>query len=71
MSDFAFLPFGGGQRRCVGDQFAMMESLVTLVVLLRDFDFELAIHPNEVGMKTGATIHTDNGLPVRVKKRKL
>ncbi len=70
-SDFAFLPFGGGQRRCIGDQFAMMESLVTLVMLLRSYDFEMAIHPNEIGMKTGATIHTAKGLPVRVKRRKL
>lgn len=64
-SDFAFLPFGGGARKCVGDQFAMMEAAVTLSMLLNKLDFELAIPPEEVGMKTGATIHTMNGLQMK------
>lgn len=67
-ADFAFLPFGGGQRKCVGDQFAMLESTVTMAMLLKDFDFEFAINPDDVGMQTGATIHTMNGLQMRVKK---
>ncbi|CAB1105090.1 unnamed protein product [Ectocarpus sp. CCAP 1310/34] len=70
-SDFAYLPFGGGQRKCVGDQFAMMESVVGLAMLTRRFEFELMIEPEEVGFYTGATIHTRNGLPMRVKKRVL
>ena len=34
-SDFAFLPFGGGARKCVGDQFAFTEATVALTMLLR------------------------------------
>ncbi|KAJ1390270.1 cytochrome P450, partial [Ochromonadaceae sp. CCMP2298] len=68
-SDFAFMPFGGGSRKCVGDQFAMMESITTVAVILQDFDLTLAIPAAEVGMRTGATIHTENGLMMRISRR--
>jgi len=70
--DYAYLPFGGGQRKCVGDQFAIFESIVSLAMLMRRFDFELdeSKHPDgECGMTTGATIHTTNGLHVKLKRR--
>ena len=41
-TDFAFMPFGGGARKCVGDQFAMMEATVALAGFLRNYDFEFA-----------------------------
>ena len=34
-ADFAFIPFGGGARKCVGDQFALLEATVALAMLLR------------------------------------
>lgn len=61
-SDFAFLPFGGGQRKCIGDQFAVLEAAATLSILLNNYEFTFAIPAEDVGMKTGATIHTFNGL---------
>jgi cytochrome P450 len=67
-TDFAFLPFGGGARKCVGDQFAMMEATVTMAMVLNNYDFTFAIPPEEVGMKTGATIHTMNGLQMTARK---
>jgi len=70
-SDFAFLPFGGGARKCIGDQFAVMEAAITMSVVLNNFDFAFEGSPDDVGMQTGATIHTMNGLkmrPTRVKK---
>jgi cytochrome P450 len=44
-SDFAFLPFGAGERKCVGDQFALLESAVTIIMLYRRFEFSLDMEP--------------------------
>ncbi|KAK3444642.1 hypothetical protein EUGRSUZ_A00911 [Eucalyptus grandis] len=69
VSDFAFLPFGGGPRKCVGDQFALMESTVALAMLLQKFDVELKGSADSVELVTGATIHTKNGLWCNIRKR--
>jgi len=69
IADFAFLPFGGGPCKCVGDQFALLESTVALSLLLQKFDVELRGSPDEVEMVTGATIHTKNGLWCRLRRR--
>lgn len=68
-TDYKYIPFSGGPRKCVGDQFALMEAVVALAVVLRKFDFELK-KDHEIGMTTGATIHTSNGLYMYVKERK-
>ena len=68
-SDFAYLPFGAGSRKCVGDQFACMEAAITLAMVLRRFDFTLDIRPQDVGIYTGATIHTRNGLLMKIRQR--
>lgn len=52
-ADFAFIPFGGGSRKCVGDQFAMMESIITIVLIMQRFDLSLSRPSDQVGMKTG------------------
>jgi len=83
-TDHALLPFGAGERKCVGDQFAVLESAVSVIMLLRRFEFDLdmapvapeKIDPNNpdqsigtVGMKAAATIHTATGLWMRVRER--
>ena len=86
-ADFAYLPFGGGARKCVGDEFATLEATVTLAMVLRRFEFEfdssklaetnvdIMDHPQDldhpVGMRTGATIHTRKGLHMIIKKREV
>ncbi|XP_010532498.1 PREDICTED: cytochrome P450 97B3, chloroplastic [Tarenaya hassleriana] len=69
ISDFALLPFGGGPRKCIGDQFALMESTAALALLLQKFDVELRGPPESVELVSGATIHAKNGLWCKLKRR--
>ncbi len=39
---FAYFPFGGGPRVCMGSQFALMEAVLILSFMLARFRFELA-----------------------------
>lgn len=45
--NYAWIPFGGGIRRCIGAAFANMEMNVTLRTLLREFTFEPTTNPGE------------------------
>ena len=63
-----YIPFSGGPRKCVGDQFALMEAVSVLSILLSNFDFS-PVPGHDPGMTTGATIHTKNGLLLRVARR--
>ncbi|MEV6772202.1 cytochrome P450 [Nocardia sp. NPDC051030] len=44
---FSWIPFGGGQRRCIGAAFATMEMNIVLRTLLRDFTLETTDAPDE------------------------
>jgi len=37
---FAYFPFSGGQRKCIGDRFARMASVLALATLLRDVNLQ-------------------------------
>jgi len=45
--NYAWIPYGGGVRRCIGAAFANMEMNVTLSTLLREFEFGTTYAPGE------------------------
>ncbi len=49
-------------------QFALMEAVVALAVLIKQYDFTL-VPDQKITMTTGATIHTANGLYMNVHRR--
>lgn len=62
---YAWIPYGGGVRRCVGAAFANMEMTVTLRMLLREFEFSTTYAPGEKLHSRGvATAPADGGLAV-------
>ena len=47
----------------------VLQAVVILSSVLSRYDMQLAGAPEDVGMSTGATIHTKNGLMVRLTPR--
>jgi cytochrome P450 len=61
----AWIPYGGGVRRCIGAAFANMEMTVTLRVLLREFEFGTTYAAGEAPHSRGvATAPARGGVAV-------
>jgi cytochrome P450 len=60
---YSFLPFGGGPRLCIGDQFAMMELQFMLAMLLRRFRARL-VPGTRVEARAHATLRPRYGMPM-------
>jgi cytochrome P450 len=68
-SSFAWIPFGGGTRRCVGAAFANMEMDVVLRTVLRHFTIETTSAPGERWHCRGVAYTPKDGGQVVVRRR--
>jgi cytochrome P450 len=64
---YAYFPFGGGQRICIGANFAMMEAGIILSMLLARFRFEPA-PDHEVVVWPGFTLRPRSGVHLAISK---
>jgi cytochrome P450 len=65
---FAFLPFGGGPRVCIGNAFAMMEAVLILVSVLRRYGVR-SVPGREPRPFASITLRPDGGMPMLVERR--
>jgi cytochrome P450 len=65
---FAYFPFGGGQRLCIGKSFALMEATTIMAIMSQHFKLELV--PNHpVEMDPVFTLRPKYGIKVKLWKR--
>jgi hypothetical protein len=68
---YAWIPFGGGMRRCIGAAFALMEMDVVLRTALRDFELLPTSEPSERPRFRGVATAPAKGGMARVRRRRV
>jgi cytochrome P450 len=69
MPQYAYFPFGGGPRVCIGNVFAMMEMALIVATVLQRFELELLPGQAEPQLSVMLSLRPAGGLPVTLKQR--
>lgn len=67
--DFAYIPFGGGRHKCMGNAFALLQIKAILAILLRRYEFEL-VNPRVESDFHGLVVGPKEPCRVRYRRRK-
>ncbi len=65
---FAYFPFGGGGRQCIGESFAWMEAVLALATIAQRWRIEL-VPGQKIELQPKITLRPKNGIRVRVMER--
>jgi cytochrome P450 len=67
-ASYAYYPFGGGPRRCIGTHFAALEGPLILAAVAQRFRMRLA-SAAPVGPKSAITLHPDRPIPMQLERQ--
>ena len=65
---FAYVPFGGGPRACIGAAFGQAEARIVMTRLLQTFRFE-PVNPHQIHAHMGATLEPRPGVMMKISHR--
>ena len=65
---YAYIPFGGGRRACVGASFAELETVLVLATIARRYRLELTVR-GIPAPSANVTLRPGRGLPMRLLRR--
>ncbi|HUI87411.1 MAG TPA: cytochrome P450 [Anaerolineales bacterium] len=65
---FAYIPFGGGPRSCIGSAFGQAEARLVIALLLKNYAFEF-INVYKIHAHMGATLEPRPGVMAKVYRR--
>jgi cytochrome P450 len=64
---YAYFPFGGGPRACIGSYFSMLEAVIVTAMLMRQF--QITTPPGKVKLFTGITLRPGQAMPCHIELR--
>ncbi|GAA0248323.1 cytochrome P450 [Haladaptatus pallidirubidus] len=67
LPDYAYFPFGGGPRHCIGMRFANAEIRLVLATIAREIEFDC--HSSDLDLRMGTTLEPTNPIEMTVRKR--
>lgn len=65
---YAYIPFGGGRRICLGAGFAQLEATLALATMLREHSLDL-VPGADLRPRAGVTMHPAGAVPMTVRRR--
>ena len=66
---FSYIPFGGGPRLCIGNNFAMMEMQLIISMIYQKYKFDLVSKKDSINIQPMITLRPKNGIRLKVSKR--